>query len=78
MDVELVVEFDKKLQFIDLCRGITHVGHVPYEDFVYSSKYLEGALLSFLRRKNLVSTKQTCRMDGERCRQLEITMKRSL
>ena len=55
MDVELVVEFDKKLQFIDLCRGITHAGHVPYEDFVYSSKYLEGALLSFLRRKNLVA-----------------------
>ena len=24
VDVELVVEFDKKLQFIDLCRGITH------------------------------------------------------
>ena len=55
VDVELVVEFDKKLQFIDLCRGITHAGHVPYEDFVYSSKYLEGALLSFLRRKNLVA-----------------------
>ena len=44
MDVELVVEFDKKLQFIDLCRGITHAGHVPYEDFVYSSKYLEKCL----------------------------------
>ena len=24
VDVELVVEFDKKLQFIDLCRGICH------------------------------------------------------
>ena len=44
VDVELVVDFDKKLQFIDLCRGICHAGHVPYEDFVYSSKYLEGAL----------------------------------
>ena len=39
VDVELVVEFDKKLQFIDLCRGICHED-VPYEDFVYSSKYL--------------------------------------
>ena len=54
VDVELVVDFDKKLQFIDLCRGICHVGHVPYEDFVYSSKYLEGALLTYLRRRNLV------------------------
>jgi DNA polymerase elongation subunit (family B) len=55
VDVELVVEFDQKLQFIDLCRGICHAGHVPYEDFVYSSKYLEGALLTYLRRKNLVA-----------------------
>jgi len=55
VDVELVVEFDKKLQFIDLCRGICHAGHVPYEDFVYSSKYLEGAMLTYLRRRNLVA-----------------------
>jgi DNA polymerase elongation subunit (family B) len=55
VDVELVVEFDQKLQFIDLCRGICHAGHVPYEDFVYSSKYLEGALLTYLRRNNLVA-----------------------
>src|SRR6056300_373208 len=55
VDVEIVVEFDKKLQFIDLCRGIAHAGHVPYEDFVYSSKYLEGAMLTYLRRQNLVA-----------------------
>ena len=55
VDVELVVEFDRKLQFIDLCRGICHAGHVPYEDFVYSSKYLEGAMLTYLRRKGLVA-----------------------
>ena len=55
VDVEIVVELDKKLQFIDLCRGICHAGHVPYEDFVYSSKYLEGALLTYLRRRGLVA-----------------------
>ena len=55
VDVELVVKLDRKLQFIDLCRGICHAGHVPYEDFVYSSKYLEGALLTYLRRKGLVA-----------------------
>jgi DNA polymerase elongation subunit (family B) len=55
VDVELVVGFEEKLQFIDLCRGICHVGHVPYEDFVYSSKYLEGALLTYLRRGGLVA-----------------------
>ena len=55
VDVELVVGFEEKLQFIDLCRNICHAGHVPYEDFVYSSKYLEGALLTYLRRKGLVA-----------------------
>jgi DNA polymerase elongation subunit (family B) len=45
----LVIELDKKLQYIDLVRGIAHVGHVPYEDFVYSSKYLEGAMLTYLK-----------------------------
>ena len=55
VDVELVVEFDEKLQFIDTARGICHAGHVPYEDFVYSSKYLEGAMLTYLKRKNIVA-----------------------
>jgi DNA polymerase elongation subunit (family B) len=53
--LNLVVEFDQKLQFIDTARGICHAGHVPYEDFVYSSKYLEGALLCYLKRKNIVA-----------------------
>ena len=48
-DVELIIDLDKKLQYIDFVRGIAHVGHVPYEDFVYSSKYLEGALLTYLK-----------------------------
>jgi DNA polymerase elongation subunit (family B) len=55
VDVEIVVKLEEKLQFIDLCRGICHAGHVPYEDIVYSSKYLEGAMLTFLRRKGLVA-----------------------
>ena len=55
VDVELVVKLDQKLQFIDLARAICHAGHVPYEDFVYSSKYLEGALLTYLKKKKLVA-----------------------
>ena len=55
VDVQLIVDMDKKLQFIDTARGICHAGHVPYEDFVYSSKYLEGALLTYLKRKNIVA-----------------------
>lgn len=54
-DVELVLELDKKLQYIDLIRGICHICHVPYEDFFFSSKYLEGALLTYLKRINVVA-----------------------
>jgi DNA polymerase elongation subunit (family B) len=55
VDVELVVEMENKLQFVDLCKGICHAGHVTYEDFVYSSKYLEGAMLTYLKRKGIVA-----------------------
>ena len=55
VDVQLVVDMERKLQFVDLCRGICHAGHVPYEDFVYSSKFLEGAMLCYLKRKNIVA-----------------------
>ena len=54
-DVELIIELDKKLQYIDLVRGICHVCHVPYEDFFFSSKYLEGALLTHLKRVGVVA-----------------------
>jgi len=55
VDVQLVLDLDKKLQYIDLVRGICHVCHVPYEDFFYSSKYLEGALLTHLKRIDVVA-----------------------
>jgi len=55
VDVQLVVDMERKLQFVDLCRGICHAGHVPYEDFVYSSKFLEGAMLCYLKRQNIVA-----------------------
>jgi DNA polymerase elongation subunit (family B) len=49
-DVKIVVALDKKLQFIELARQICHVGHVPYEYFHMSSRYLDGAVLMFLKR----------------------------
>ena len=55
VDVELVVDLDKKLQFIDLARAICHTGHVFYEDFLFSSKWLEGSILTFLRRSGRVA-----------------------
>jgi len=49
-DVRIVAALDKKLQFIDLARRICHVGHVSYDSFGMSSRYLEGAILMFLKR----------------------------
>ena len=42
-DVKIVVEIDKKMELIELTRSICHIGHVPYEDILFSSRYLEGA-----------------------------------
>jgi DNA polymerase elongation subunit (family B) len=54
-DVELVVSMDAKLQFIELSRAICHSGFTPYEDYIFSSKYLEGACLAYLKKKGLVA-----------------------
>ena len=62
VDVELVVDMDRKLQFIDLARAICHAGHVFYEDFLFSSKWLEGAILTFLRRSGRVAPNKPQRM----------------
>lgn len=68
VDVELVVDLDKKLQFISLAQAICHAGHVFYEDFLFSSKWLEGAILTFLRRNGRVAPDKPLRrnknMDG--------------
>ena len=56
VDVELVVAMDEKLQFIELCRAVCHAGYVPYEDYIFSSKWLEGACLGYLKKKGLVAT----------------------
>jgi DNA polymerase elongation subunit (family B) len=48
VDVKLVVEFEKKLKFIEQAIGITSVGHVPYENIYQSSKFLEGSILTYL------------------------------
>jgi len=64
-DVQLVVELDRKLKLIELVQGICHVGHVPYEDYMYSSKFLEGAILTWLRKKNLVAPNKPVRTGAE-------------
>lgn len=53
-DVRIVVALDRKMKLIDLVKNISHVGHTQYEDYKYSSKYIEGTILVYLHRKNIV------------------------
>jgi DNA polymerase elongation subunit (family B) len=55
-DVRIIVEMDKKLKLIELVRGICHAGHVPYEDYPMSSRWLEGTIVTYLHRKGIVVT----------------------
>jgi len=54
-DVELLVALDKKMDLIEIARGICHKGHVPYEDYQFSSRYLDGAIQTRCKRKNIVT-----------------------
>ncbi len=55
-DVEIIVELEKKMKLIELVRGICHIGHVPYEDYGYSSRFLEGTIVTYLHRKGMIVT----------------------
>ena len=41
-DVKLIKKLDDKLDFIEIARGLAHLGHCTYEDVFMSSRYLEG------------------------------------
>ncbi len=55
-DVRIIVEMDKRLKLIELVRGICHLGHVSYEDYWFSSKFLEGTIVTYLHRKGIIVT----------------------
>lgn len=65
-DVELIVELDNKKKFLELAIGISHKGRIPYEDIFYSSRYLEGAILSDLKRKKQVAPNKPPRNKSEK------------
>ena len=54
-DVVIVKALDDKLKFIELARGVSHLGHISYEDIYYSSRYLEGAMLVYMRDIGVVA-----------------------
>jgi DNA polymerase elongation subunit (family B) len=54
-DVKIIVALDKKLDFIHLARSVCHKGHVPYEWYMHSSRWIDGAILTYLHRKSLIA-----------------------
>ena len=54
-DVKILVDLDKKLNYIEIARGVAHLGHIPYEDVYMSSRYLEGAILVYLKKMGIVA-----------------------
>ena len=64
-DVKIVKALDDKLKLIELVRGIAHVGHIPYEDIYYSSRYLEGALLVYLKKMKIIAPNKPANISKE-------------
>ncbi len=54
-DVEIIVELEKSLKFIELSVTICHLCHTPYETIYYSTVLNDGAILTYLKRKGIVS-----------------------
>ena len=54
-DVEIIIELEKKLKFIDLTVAICHLCHVPYEQIYLSTVLNDGAILTYLKRQGIVS-----------------------
>jgi len=64
-DVVIVKALDDKLKFIDLARGVSHLGHISYEDNFFSSRYLEGAMLVYMKDIGVVAPNKPPRPSGE-------------
>ena len=54
-DVKIVVELDKKMKFLELARAVAHMGRVPYENIFMSSRYLEGAMLTYMKQLDVIA-----------------------
>ena len=54
-DVVIVKALDDKLKLIDLAMNIAHKGRVPYEDIFFSSRYLEGAILVYMKNMGVIA-----------------------
>lgn len=67
-DVLIVKKIDDKMKLLDLVKSICHKAHIPYEDVYYSSRVIDGAILTYLRRLGIVTYNKKFRSseDAER------------
>ena len=63
-DVVLCVELDNKLKFIDLARAVCHKGHVAYENIYMTTRYIDGACLTYMKRNNIIAPNKKRRNTG--------------
>jgi DNA polymerase elongation subunit (family B) len=54
-DVEIIEALEEKQKFIELTVLISHLCHTPYESIYYNTTLNEGAILTYLKRKNIVA-----------------------
>ncbi len=64
-DVGLIVDLDKKRKFIDLAIMVAHLGHVPYHYVYESSRVVEGAIMTYLKRQDIVSPNKPTTVNPE-------------
>jgi DNA polymerase elongation subunit (family B) len=64
-DVILVKEIDDKLKYIELTRSICHKGHVPYSAIFASSRYLEGAILTYMKELGVIAPNKPINIDDD-------------
>ena len=64
-DVRLIVDLDKKRKFIDLAVMVAHLGHVPYHYVYESSRVVEGAIMTYLKRQEVVSPNKPTTVNPE-------------
>lgn len=62
-DVDLVKALDEKLDYIEQTKMVCHMGHVKYEDILFSSKYIEGTILTYLKNHGIVAPNRHTKFD---------------
>lgn len=53
-DVEILEKLEEKMKFLDLTILISHLCHTPYESIYYNTVLNEGAILTYLKRKDII------------------------